>query len=392
MNTLVEQKKLKRPKLTGTKRLNGVLATLLTLCYCLVLLEAIFYIARVGESDYLVPDARIGFKPMTDKRTTQRKEGFSSVTFNSYGMQNDEITLAKPPGTLRVAVFGDSYVEALQVPRPDNYCSLTAQTLSKKLRRPVQVLNFGVANYSVAQDFLRYQDLARKFAPDIVVLVYRVGETEKVLPNSTQGLAFVRPVYFPDKDGKLTYSDAVIKEFAHTSEYKRLKATHLLRRYSRIWGVLGKMQGSWTAFWHKGGGTTVKSAPQPSTAEMPKTEVSSDANRERFVSCYWYMVDDLLRQFAEATRADGAQLVIMRTPFKIEGRSDTVKNPTETNLLRSTAGNIGALFFDLDQELTNEGLDRDKDCFLEFGHFSKAMHRKVAERLSQFIVIQKQPN
>lgn len=331
----------RRPALWNSK----VLGFSLTLILCIATLEGVFYLARVGESDHLMPDSYVGFKPIAGKRVTQRKEGFSSLTLNSQGMQNDEVAPTKPLGTLRVAVFGDSFVEALQVPRQDNYCSLLAKKLESQLKRPVEVLNFGVSNYSVAQDYLRYQTLARQFHPDLVILAYRVGETEKVLPNATQGLAFIRPVFFPDSTGKMLYSDAVIKEFAHSKDYKRLQSTHWLRCYSRTWGVLGQINASWITFWQK-------SQSSKSTAgQAVQVVVSTDRNREEFAKCYWYMVDGVLKMFADDVRGDGARMLILRTPFKIEGRGDTVKNPTETRLLRNTAHNIKVSFYDLDLSL-----------------------------------------
>lgn len=45
-----------------------------------------------------------------------RKEGESYVRINSDGLRDRQHTKAKPENTLRIAVLGDSYAEALQVP------------------------------------------------------------------------------------------------------------------------------------------------------------------------------------------------------------------------------------------------------------------------------------
>src|ERR1700679_749440 len=175
--------------------------TLFYLGLCLAALESFFYFAHAGESEFVKPDLSVGFKPMEGKEMTQRREGFGSFKYNSFGMQNDEVTLAKPPGVLRIAVLGDSYVEAAQVDRQSNYCSLLASDLSQRLKRKVEVLNFGVENYSIAQDYLRYQELAKKFAPDLVILSCRVEEVVKLLPYPPNVLTAVRPVYFCAADG-----------------------------------------------------------------------------------------------------------------------------------------------------------------------------------------------
>lgn len=243
-----------------------------TAILCVAALETIFYLAKAGESDHLMVDSYDGFKPIPNKRITYRKEGYSSVTYNSFGLQNDEITEGKQAGTYRVAVFGDSCVESLQVPREENYCSVLAKSLREKLQKPVEVMNFGVGNYSVAQDFIRYKTLARRFSPDLVILAYRVRETDKMLPDSTMNMVYNRPVFF-NIDGRMTYDDTMIKQFAQTKQYRRLITSHWLRCYSRISGVLGQMNGSWMAFWKTKNTApkwpferTAKKADQPSYA------------------------------------------------------------------------------------------------------------------------------
>lgn len=389
MKTEVSQP-VSKPQISRGAPLQKGFLMLLTVALCIVALEGIFYLARVGEADHLKPDAYIGFKPIEGKRITQRKEGFSTFTINSWGMQNDQVPLAKPRGTIRIAVFGDSFVEAMQVPRAENYCSLLEKQLTARLNRPVQVLNFGVSNYSLAQDYLRYKTLAKKFQPDLAIIAYRVSETEKVLPTDSKALAFIRPVFFPDESGKMVYNDAMIKEFARSKEYKRLMATQWLRRYSRIWGVTGQLAGDWTTFWQggnkrPGSDTTDHTTNNTAGQAAVQSTLASDKSREAFAQCYWYMVDGLLKEFSQAARQDNCQLMLLRTPFKIQGKT-TLQNPTETRLLHQSADRLEALFLDLDGEFRAQGMDSKTDeYFLPFGHFSKSMHRRVADRLCEFI-------
>ena len=183
---------------------------LIYLCFCIFALEGIFYLAQIGDSEHITPDFKLGYKLFAGKRVTQREEGFGCFKLNSFGMQNDEVSPSKIKGVYRIAVFGDSYVEALQVPRPANYLSLLAKNLSAKLGRPVEVLNFGVSNYSIAQDYLRYQSLAKQFKPDLVIQAFRVEEISKLLPLETQALLFVKPVFFVGEKGQLVYDNTCV--------------------------------------------------------------------------------------------------------------------------------------------------------------------------------------
>jgi hypothetical protein len=354
---------------------------LLYLLVCAALLEGVFYLAQVGDSEHIKPDMLVGYKPFEGKRITQRAEGFGCFRLNSFGMQNDEIALEKPAGVYRIAVFGDSYVEALQVPRADNYLNLVGQTLSQRLGKKVEVLNFGVSNYSVAQDYLRYQTVARQFKPDLVIQVFRVEEIGKLLPMETQALLFVRPVFFVGEKGQLVYDNTCVKQFFTSKEGKRLLATQWLRANSRIWGVVSGMIQQASAFQSK----TAQALFTPKKAG-PKFTLPSDNTRANYAKCYWYMMDKQLVAFKEQCTADGTKFMFLRTPMIRPGMHTLTDNETETSLLRKTAAKLNVPILNLDQAYrSHAGTADDGTNFSDGGHFTKKLHRWVADSLSNFL-------
>lgn len=95
------------------------------------------------------------------------------VEINSDGMRDREHPVEKPPGTLRVAVLGDSYMQASNVPLEKAFVSFFERRLSGCLqpsRQQAEVLNFGVSGYGTAQELLTYRHHVIKYKPDIVVL------------------------------------------------------------------------------------------------------------------------------------------------------------------------------------------------------------------------------
>jgi len=78
----------------------------------------------------------------------------------------------KVPGEKRVLVLGDSFVEAAQVRRDQNFCELLEKGLSQKLRAPVRVINAGVSRYSPLLEYLYYTQKLRQLRPDIVLLAF----------------------------------------------------------------------------------------------------------------------------------------------------------------------------------------------------------------------------
>jgi hypothetical protein len=363
----------------------GAAQCLAYLVVCIALVEVLFYIAQVGDSEHIKPDIKVGFKPFAGKRITQRGEGFGSFRLNSFGMQNDETTPAKPPGVYRIAVFGDSYVEALQVPRSANYVNLVEKELSKRLGKKVEVLNFGVSNYSVAQDYLRYQTVARQFKPDLVIQVFRVEEIGKLLPMETQALLFVRPVFFVGEKGQLVYDNTCVRQFFNTKEGKRMLSTQWFRANSRIWGVMAP---KWLQALSLPAQTQAlmalpKSAPKQAASIFT---LPTDNVRANYAKCYWYMMDKQLSCFKDQCTRDGAAFVFVRTPMIRPGMHVLTDNETETNLLEKTAAKLNVPVLNLDKAYrAYAGTTDDGSNFSAGGHFTKKLHGWVADNLTDFL-------
>ncbi|MBU6454663.1 MAG: SGNH/GDSL hydrolase family protein [Cyanobacteria bacterium REEB67] len=389
-------------KFTSLAIIQGILYAAL----CLLVLEAVFAATHVGESEYLMPDKVCGFTLMPNKLITQRKEGFGSFKSNSFGMQNQEISLSKPEGVLRIAVFGDSYVESLHVGRESNFLQVTARQLAEKLHQPVQVLNFGVSNYSVAQDYLRYQTLAKKFNPDLVIQVFRVEESDKLLPQASNYLSLVRPVFLVGDHGELVYDDSHVRAFFNSSTGKKMITNHWLRHDSRLWCVIGQFSQNLTALGKSLAGKDKKengtlNAATNAALDIPanlatarpaglaKASTGADealSNKERYITCYWYMMDKQLESFKNECLANGSAFMILRTPM-IRAEMDALRvNKTESRLLAETATRIQAPVFNLDTLFKEQfGLKNDGSHFLSGGHFNGSTHEWVGQNLSDYL-------
>jgi len=94
---------------------------------------------------------------------------------NSFGMRDREYSVDKPPGTLRIALFGDSYPMGSGVEERDIFPTLLENRLN--LERPLsaysnyEVLNFAVGGYSAIQIALEAKEKVPIFKPDVVMCV-----------------------------------------------------------------------------------------------------------------------------------------------------------------------------------------------------------------------------
>lgn len=91
---------------------------------------------------------------------------------NSGGWNDREWPLQKPQHAVRVAVLGDSYVEALQVERERNFLSLATELLDRDGKGRYELMNFGRSGFTQTEQWLVLTREVVAFAPDIVALLY----------------------------------------------------------------------------------------------------------------------------------------------------------------------------------------------------------------------------
>src|SRR5262249_58104006 len=79
----------------------------------------------------------------------------------------------------RIAVLGDSFIEAVHVPYEQSVCAVLQQELAQHCsvapRQQVEVLNFGMTAYGTAQELLTLREEVWRYAPDVVVLALFTG-------------------------------------------------------------------------------------------------------------------------------------------------------------------------------------------------------------------------
>ena len=155
------------------------------------------------------PDTSRGYSLRPGMQGWYRKEGEAYVTINSDGLRDREHTKEKPPGTLRVAVVGDSYAEAFQVAREKAFWSVMERRLQDcpALRgRRVEVINFGVSGYGTAQELITLREKVWEYSPDVVLLA--VTTNNDVLDNSRALKLADEIPYFKLRDGQLVLDDS----------------------------------------------------------------------------------------------------------------------------------------------------------------------------------------
>ena len=97
------------------------------------------------------------------------------VEINSDGWRGPEVALAHPSGTFRIALLGDSFIEAFEVAFENTVGEVLERRLSQLRGTPVEVLNFGHGGYGTTQELLTLENEVWKYSPNLILLAVTTG-------------------------------------------------------------------------------------------------------------------------------------------------------------------------------------------------------------------------
>jgi hypothetical protein len=223
------------------------------LVVALLLTEVGLRVSGFSHFNPYIADREVGYSLRPNAAGWWLKEGRTYVRINSRGLRDREHTFAKPSDTIRIAVLGDSFAEALQVPMEKTFWTVMERRLqdcarSKELKAgsaqtKVEVLNFGVSGFSTARELILLRQRVWQYSPNIVLLLVTtrndIRDNARALdPYANSGLP-----YFVYREGSLTLDDSSL-QVRNRSFYFRLqqsfigKSINWLRDHLRLVGLI----------------------------------------------------------------------------------------------------------------------------------------------------------
>jgi hypothetical protein len=151
-------------------------ASLLVAC---VLLEVLLRTTHLFHArlSWTEPDRVIGWRFAPGREYWFFGENDRAITgrINAMGWRDRERSVKKPPRTYRIAVVGDSYVEAFQVESGRTFLA-RAEEAYKSIRTPdydaLEVMNFGRSGMSPAEESIVLERDVFPCGPDQVLLLF----------------------------------------------------------------------------------------------------------------------------------------------------------------------------------------------------------------------------
>jgi hypothetical protein len=223
---------MKRPRNLKKK----LLLVVFGLLFGLVMAEIFLRIIGYSFPIYYTTDYDAGYALTPGVAGQYQREGGSYVVINSDGLRDREHSKTKPPNTIRVAVLGDSFTEAMHVPMEQSFWYLLEQKLRACNAFPgkeVEVINFGVSGYGTAQELIRLRQKVWNYSPDIVLLAFT---TNNDVYDNSRALSHVddQP-YFVYRDDRLVYDASFRQSKSYRQHDSRLnRAGRWIHNHLRV--------------------------------------------------------------------------------------------------------------------------------------------------------------
>ena len=142
-----------------------------------------------------VPDVGFLYQPNAQIRWTNGVDFWTEQRTNSLGFADREPTIPKPPGTFRILLVGDSFVEALQVPLEQKLQTQLVASLSRRsIDRRLDAVAMGFMGTGQANQLAYIEKFGDRIKPDLVILLV----VDNDFANNSVILESVRRGWDPD--------------------------------------------------------------------------------------------------------------------------------------------------------------------------------------------------
>ena len=368
--------------------------------------EILLRVIGYSYPDFYIADYDRGIALRPGAAGLYQREGQNYVTINSEGLRDREHSKSKPPNTIRIALLGDSYCEALQVPIEQTFWWQLQQKLDgcqALAGKHVEVINFGVSGYGTAQELITLQQKVWQYSPDIVMLM--VTTNNDVSDNVRELKKTDQIPYFVYRDGQLVRDDSFRNSKGFGWRTSRLgRISSWFRESLRIVQLIDYVQFfakyKWNEWQSQSKSSTVPSEPTKQVArEVSVENMIYLEPREDLWKQAWQVTESLLTEMGREVNAKGARffLVVGSNPIQVlpdsSARSNFAAGIGAPNLfygndrLAKFAAGEQIDFLDLTQPLQAYA-DQNKVFLHGFGkqigngHWNAAGHQVAADLIS----------
>jgi hypothetical protein len=333
------------------------------------------------------PDPLLGYRYVPHKRYWFFKENDHPITgrINRYGFRDKDWSMEKPEDTYRIAVLGDSFVEAFAVESDRTFLALLERRLNENPCRPgirAEVMNFGRSGYTQTEELLVLTHDVLPFSPDVVMLVFYPGNDIEDVSKETSPEPD-RPFFHLSSTGALVLDTS----FTEAGRYKIRSLVNRVKQHSALVSLIGDRVNLYVRMKRfeqrdqadrMHAGTGISGSRSLCTARPSSTYASSYALNKILIkamadACRQRGVDFMLVVLCEET-------YVPRIERQLKDMDPTFDPYFFEKDLEKYASEIGASFIGL-QKAFREGYE-ESGALLHWSHLNYLGHSVAAKALA----------
>ena len=327
-------------------------------------------------------------------------EGQAFVTINSHGFRDRERRIPNENRSYRIAILGDSFVEARQVELEDTFCAIAEKKLNQRVAgdaRRIEVLNFGVLGYSTAQELLTFRDSVVAYRPDIVILAICIGNDLKENVRKMDRESWRRPYFELQGDQLVLDSSFRNSQQFQLRQTRFVQSWYTLRSHLRIAQLVSKVRNTWftrkLADHEPRDFSYLLRRNLDKVLQKPQNDDWEDA---------WLLTQAIIQQTKSETREMGAQFGVIQVSMGIQVTPDVALRQEfiekigahdlnyPNRRLSTLATTLGIAELDLANELKMLSAQRNEhyhgfDDLRVDGHWNIKGHQVIGELVANWI-------
>ena len=248
-------------------------------------------------------DAR-GFRLRPGKQGWYRAEGEAYLSINSLGYRDREHDRAKPANTVRIAVLGDSFVEARQVPLEDTFWARLGRRLEACDAfdgRQIEMLSFGVGGYNTSQEYLTLEGDVLDFSPDVVLLAMFLGND---IADNSKNIRARSGWRAPSPTHSLHDGELILDTAFQQSPLRKI--LYEMSHFSRIFELVNEVRRTIRAgLWRSSNPNEIEAGLNAYVYLPPQSDEWHHA---------WHITDVLLAGMNDMVHSHGAKFIVSTIP------------------------------------------------------------------------------
>lgn|GEM_PF-976234 len=310
------------------------ISIVITLIVIEIVLRFWFYggiVRPPAQESLVVPHATRGWVLGPGLRSHEYAWDYSvSTTINSKGLRDVEHEEKPAPDTLRVALLGDSFMQAPDIDLERSFPRLLEHRL---IGQKAEVINFGVIAYSTAQELLTLKEEALKYKPKVVLLAFYCGNDIRENSERLEDLifgpvirTFGRPYARPNESG-LYGLEFVMPDQEKVRAYqaqKQDKEKVSLRKLAYSSVVFERIYSAARSRTVEAGAPEYDPNVFPGWPVLEHFDASAarksltESEYERLWRDAWLVTKRLILAIRDMARTNGAQFVLFTVPMKMQ--------------------------------------------------------------------------